>query len=147
MGDTSIGSFFGRFHSIWLGKNGWKARPMATRFFPSSPTCICTAFRPVFSATLSRPGLDKENTRTHPTILVHARTLHYKFDCVWKLPRPLLHQIIDHDQRTLTTWQPFILTKNLNVLGTASVRISKGNDYFIGSGTAFMGISMSHILG
>jgi hypothetical protein len=119
---------------------------MATRFFPSSPTCFYTAFRLEFSATLSRPGIKVSNLvgahRTHTTILVHARTLHYKFDYVWKLPRPLLHQIIVHRQRTLTTWKPFISTKNLGVLGTASVRISKAIVTSGGPGTASMCISI-----
>ena len=41
--------------------------------------------------------------RTHTTILVYVRTSHYKFVYVWKLSRPLLHQIIVHRQQTLTT--------------------------------------------
>ena len=55
MGDTSIWRRF-RAISTYMASNEWmESKAKATRFFPSSPTCICAAFRLEIFATLSRP--------------------------------------------------------------------------------------------
>src|SRR5438067_5355232 len=106
-----------------------ESKATATRFFPRFFYLFGLSFSLNFCYSFSKPGIKVSNLvgvhRTHTTILVYVRTSHYKFVYVWKLPRPLLHQIIVHRQQTLMTWKPFISTKNLGVLKTASVRISK----------------------
>src|SRR5215208_3979517 len=98
-----------------------KSKATATRFFPRSFYLFGLSFSPGFSVIHSQnQGLRYPISWSTPHpyhILVYVRTSHYKFVYVWKLPRPLLHQIIVHCQRTLTTWKPFISTKNLGVLG------------------------------
>src|SRR5437879_5673665 len=108
-----------------------ESKVTATRFFLRSFYLFGLSFSSGFSVIHSQNQdfvifLTRISTRTHTTILVYIRTSHYKFVYVWKLPRLLLHQIIVHRQRTLTTWKPFISTKNLGILRTASVRISIG---------------------
>ena len=92
--------------------------------------------------TLSRSGrvIRVYSARTHSTILVYASTLHCKFVCVWKLTRkihgptnwqfmtndPVRHGNLLFQQRTLVSPNGLISTKNLGVLGTAPLCISKG---------------------
>jgi len=88
-----------------MARMDWmESKATATKFFLRS----IYLFGLSFSSSLSiihtqNQDLYKQTIRTHTTILVHVRTSHYKFVYIWKLPRPLLHQIIVHRQRTLTT--------------------------------------------
>src|SRR2546421_5115074 len=102
-----------------------ESKVMATRFFPRSFYLFGLNFLSGFSIIHSQnQDLITKLSAPIPPYWSMLFLLHYKFDYVWKLPRPLLHQIMVHRQRTLTTWKPFILTKNLSVFGTAPVCIS-----------------------
>jgi len=121
-----------------------ESKATATRFFPRSFYLFWLSFSPGSSVIHSQnQDLITKLSAPIPPYWSMLFLLHYKFDYVWKLPRPLLHQIMVHRQRTLTTWKPFILTKNLSVLGTASMWISKAHSNFLGPGIAPMCISMT----
>jgi len=65
---------------------------------------------------------------THTTILVYARSSHYKFDGVWKLTRRSRtpHRIIVHNQRTLQDMAEPYFNKEPWCPGTAPLYISIG---------------------
>src|SRR2546423_8355316 len=105
-----------------MARMDWmKSKAIATRFFLRSLYLFGPSFSPgSFVIHLQNQFKDVPIPPCWSMLFL----LHYKFDYVWKLPCPLLHQIMVHRQRTLTTWKPFILTKNLSVFGTAPVCIS-----------------------
>ena len=118
-------------NSLLMARMDWmESKATATRFFPRSLYLFRLSFLPGSSVIHSQ---NQFKDVPSPPCWSMLFLLHYKFDYVWKLARPLLHQIMVHRQRTLTTWKPFILTKNLSVLGTASMRISKACSNFLGS--------------